>query len=219
MPLPSRPRFESMFGPPRTAGPAIALLLALAACGGGGLETDGAALMPTQAKPVQTTAAQPDSAAIATLPAPLPKASLPAANPTTDETVESVAYDLRLYDRGGQVLTAVELRPTQGRGYETVRVHVVLQGRRVISPVAQVQARCPTPTRCEYLPSRRDEGAARFMVSIADDTIARLSPAKDLIAVTVRDLNVDRTVEVTVRLTVDGKPAGERKIRYLRADT
>jgi hypothetical protein len=126
-------------------------------------------------------------------------------------------HDLRLDDEDGQAASMLELAPTDGRGYPTVRVRVVLRGERVISPVANVQAYCSTPTRCEYLPPRSGDRALKYTVSIGEDSIARLSPTKDMIAVTTRELKLVQPVVVTVTLTVEGQPPVTRQIRYLRS--
>lgn len=126
-------------------------------------------------------------------------------------------YDVRLYGEDGNAAPTFELTPTDGRGYPTVRARVVLRGPRVISPVANVQAYCATPTRCEYLPPRNGDHALKYTVSIGEDSIARLSPAKDMIAVTTRALKVAEPFVVTVTLTVEGQPPVTRQIKYLRS--
>ncbi len=126
-------------------------------------------------------------------------------------------YDLHLYGEDGSAAPTFELAPTDGRGYPTVRVRVVSRGPRVISPVANVHAYCATPTRCEYLPPRNGDHALKYTVSIGEDSIARLSPTKDMIAVTTRELNVAEPIVVTVTLTVEGQPPVARQIKYLRS--
>jgi hypothetical protein len=130
--------------------------------------------------------------------------------------VRPSAYDLRLYDEDGHAAPGFELVPSNGRGYPTVRVRVVLRGPRVISPVAGVQAYCATPTLCQYLPPRNGDLAGRYVVSIDENSIARLSPSKDMIAITTRELKVEEPLVVNVTLMVDGQLPVTRQIKYLR---
>jgi hypothetical protein len=146
---------------------------------------------------------------------PLPSAAKPNAAPT--QAAGQSRYDVRLYDESGRAATTFELTPVDGHGYPAVRARVILRSPRVGSPVADVQAYCATPTRCEYLPPRSGDHASKYTVSIATDSIARLSPIKDMIAVTTRELKVVAPVVVTVTLTVDGQPPVTKQIKYLRS--
>jgi hypothetical protein len=128
-------------------------------------------------------------------------------------------YDLNLHDEIGRVAPTFELEPVDGLGYPAVLVRVVLRGQVVVSPVTNVQAYCATPTRCEYLPPRNGDHALKYTVSIGNDSIARLSPAQDVIAVTIRELKVEEPVVVIVTLTVDGQPPVTAQIKYLRASS
>ena len=146
---------------------------------------------------------------------PAPSAAKPDAAPT--QAAGASGYDMRLYDENGLAAPTLELAPVNGRVYPTVRVLVVSRGPRVISPVANLQAYCATPTRCEYLPPRNADRALKYTVSIGEDSIARLSPAKDMIAVTIRELKVVEPFIVTVTLTVEGQPPVTKQIKYLRS--
>ncbi len=179
----------------------VASLSSLVGCGGTepSFSEGSSAILGAQA---QTPAPATRSETAAAIPA--PSAAKSDAAPT--QAVGLSPYDVRLDDEDGPTL---ELAPMDGRGYPTVRVRVVLRGERFISPVANVLAYCATPTRCEYLPPRNGDHPLKYTVSIGEDSIARLSPTGDMIAVTTprchRDAHGRRAAAVT------------RQIKYLRS--
>lgn len=190
----------------------VAVLSWLVACGGAesGFVEGSASTLGAQAQtPVPPTRS---GAAAAT---PVPSASAVKADATPMPALEPNGYDLHLYDEDGNAVPSLALVPVDGRGYPGVRLRVMLRGPRLISPVANVQAYCATPTRCEYLPSRNGDRALKYSVSIGEDSIARLSPSRDMIALTTRELKVAEPVAVTVTLTVEGQPPVSRQIKYL----
>ncbi len=192
----------------------VAALLALAACGGGepiSVESQFAAR--SERERISAIVARTEQVAVTAAASGAKKDS--AAPPAAG----AIRYDLRLYDENGRAAPTFELAPVAGRGYQTVRVHVVVRGPRVISPVSNVQAYCATPARCEYLPPRNGDRALKYTVSIGDDSLARLSPTRDLIAVTARQLKVEQVSIVNVTLTVDGQPPVTKQIKYLRPPT
>jgi hypothetical protein len=98
-----------------------------------------------------------------------------------------------------------------------VHAAVVLRGSKTLSPVAGVQAYCATPLRCEYLPPRSAAQAERYIVSLPDDSVARLSATEGMIAISARYLEVERPSIVSVTLTVDGQPPVTKRITYMRS--
>jgi hypothetical protein len=76
--------------------------------------------------------------------------------------------------------------------------------------------RSPSPPNADTLPPRDGERAVTYTVSINDDSVVRLSPIKDLIAVTVRQAQVEKPSIVTVTLTVEGHKPFSKQIKYFR---
>jgi len=180
--------------------PRLMLAIALSACGGAPDMGDTA-----------TTAAAPDSmdrAMASTTDAPR-GSSQPPASPG--------AYDIRLLDQNGWHRDSFELVPVRGAGYQTVYAIVVLRGSSTLSPVADVQPYCATALRCDYLPPRDANDAGRYTISLGDDSVARLSATKGMIAINARHLEEPRPSIVSVTLTVDGQPPVTRRITYLNA--
>jgi hypothetical protein len=171
-----------------------------------------------------TTAAPPDSkdrALASTADAPrvgasgadIPSVSLPARS--AELPASPGAYDLRLLDQNGWHRETFELFPVRGAGYPAVYAVVVLRGSTTLSPVAGVQPYCATPVRCDYMPPRNANGAERYTVSLSDDSVARLSTTKGVIAISARHLEEQRPSIVSVTLTVDGQPPVTQRITYM----
>jgi hypothetical protein len=127
------------------------------------------------------------------------------------------AYDIRLLDQNGWDRETFELVPARGAGYQTVHAIVVLRGSRTLSPVAGVQPYCATPVRCDYLPPRNANYAERYTISLSDDSVARLSTTKGMIAISARHLEEQRPSIVSVTLTVDGQPPVTKQITYMNS--
>lgn len=123
-------------------------------------------------------------------------------------------YDIRLLDQNGWHREVFELVPVRGAGYQTVHAIVVLRGPGALSPVAGVQPYCATPLHCEYVPPRAANYAERYTISLSDDSVARLSTAKDMVAIDARHIAVERPSIVIVTLTVDGQPPVTKQITY-----
>ena len=94
---------------------------------------------------------------------------------------------------------------------------VVLRGSRTLSPVAGVQPYCATPVRCDYLPPRNANYAERYTVTLSDDSVARLSTTKGMIAINARRLEEQQPSIVSVTLTVDGQPPVTKRITYMNS--
>jgi len=124
------------------------------------------------------------------------------------------AYDIRLLDQNGWHRETFELVPVRGAGYQTVHAVVVLRGSGALSPVAGVQPYCATPLHCEYVPPRMANYAERYTISLSDDSVARLSTTKDMIAINARHIAVERPSIVSVTLTVDGQSPVTKQITY-----
>lgn len=200
---------------------AAALILALSACGG---EQEPDVRLPY----AQLIAEQPkgDAPASPVAPQPANKASttlLPAttvvAPPVAGKSGAPATYELRVFRTRGVYGDVGTMVPVRGAGYEPLHVSVQLRNRpRHMSAVAGMQPYCPTTTRCEYLPPRKDAGPERVTVSLNEGSIARLSPVKDMIAITVRQLDVPQPVIVTVTLMVPGQDPVVQRIVYAKAE-
>ena len=173
--------------------PLLAVIMAMSSCGG----TPDAGEAPTRA-------AAPGSADRATAPAgstvhapPVGASGAAVVGVTlprgsTSPPASPAAYDIRLLDQNGWHRETFELVPVRGAGYQTVHAVVVLRGSGALSPVAGVQPYCATPLQCEYLPPRTDNYAQRYTISLSDDSVARLSTTKDMIAINARHITVER---------------------------
>ena len=196
----------------------MAVVFALSACGGApdvGETAATAAAPDSKDRALLLAASAADAppvgasgAAVAGLT--LPRASAMLAAPTG-------AYDIRLLDQNGWHRETFELVPVRGAGYQTVHAVVVLRGSTTLSPVAGVQPYCATPVRCDYLPPRNANDAERYTVSLSDDSVARLSTTKGMIAISARHLEVERPSIVSVTLTVDGQPPVTKRITYMKS--
>ena len=192
----------------------LTVLMALSSCGGapdaGETPKRAAALAADGATaPIASTAPAPPVGAsgAAVVGVSLPRGSTtPPASPG--------AYDIRLLDQNGWHREIFELVPVRGAGYQTVHAVVVLRGSGRLSPVAGVQPYCATPLHCEYVPPRRANYAERYTISLSDDSVARLSTTKDMIAINARHIAVERPSIVSVTLTVDGQPPVTKQITY-----
>ena len=194
--------------------PLLAVLMALSSCGGapdaGETPKRAAALAADGATaPIASTAPAPPVGAsgAAVVDVILPRGSTtPPASPG--------AYDIRLLDQNGWHRETFELVPVRGAGYQTVHAVVVLRGSGALSPVAGVQPYCATSLHCEYVPPRTANYAERYTISLSDDSVARLSTTKDMIAINARNIAVERPSIVSVTLTVDGQPPVTKQITY-----
>lgn len=195
--------------------PLLTAIMALSSCGGAPDvgETPKRAAAPASADgataPAASTAhARPEGASgDAVVDVTLPRGSTrPPASPAV--------YDIRLLDQNGWHRETFELVPVRGAGYQTVHAVVVLRGSGALSPVAGVQPYCATPFHCEYVPPRTANYAERYTISLSDDSVARLSTTKDMIAINARNIAVERPSIVSVTLTVDGQPPVTKQITY-----
>jgi hypothetical protein len=134
----------------------------------------------------------------------------------TAELPEPAAYDIQLLGQDGWQRDTFELVPVRGVGYQDLHAIVVLRGPSELSPVAGVEPYCATRSRCDYVPPRRGDYAARYTVSLSDDSIAQLSTAKGEIAIRARRLEVEWPSIVSVTLTVDGQPPVTKRITYAK---
>jgi len=195
--------------------PLLAVIMALSSCGGApdAGETPRWAAAPDSADHATVLAASAPHAppvgasGAAVVDVTLPRGStMPPASPA--------AYDIRLLDQNGWPRETFELVPVRGAGYQTVHAVVVLRGSGALSPVAGVQPYCATPLHCEYVPPRTANYAERYTISLSDDSVARLSTTKDMIAINARNIAVERPSIVSVTLTVDGQPPVTKQITY-----
>lgn len=200
--------------------------LVLAACGGeqpSDASLPQAQLIVEQAKEYASTASAAPSPAneAAIRPAPAPAAAvLTARAPQTKKSEPPSTYELHIVRTRGVYGDVGTMIPVRGAGYEPLHALVQLRNRpRHMSAVAGVQPHCATTTRCEYLPPRRDGAPERLAISLNEGSIARLTPVKDMIAITVAQLDVPQPVTVTVTLTVPGQDPVVRRIVYASAET
>ena len=207
-------RWSTSHGATQVA-PTLVVAIALSACGGAPDmdETATSAAAPDSKDRAMASAADAprvgaSGAAIAGVALSRGSAKLPAS---------PGAYDIRLFDQNGWHRETFELVPVRGAGYQTVYAVVVLRGSRTLSPVAGVQPYCATPVRCDYLPPRNANYAERYTVSLSDDSVARLSTTKGMIAISARHLEVERPSIVSVTLTVDGQPPVTKRITYMKS--
>ena len=193
----------------------LTVLMAVSSCGGspdaGETPKRAAALDSADrvtARAASTTPAPPVGASVAAgVGVTLPRES-------TRPQASLAAYDIRLLDQNGWHRETFELVPVRGAGYQTVHAVVVLRGSGALSPVAGVQPYCATPLHCEYVPPRTANYAERYIISLSDDSVARLSTTNDMIAINARHIAVERPSIVSVTLTVDGQPPVTKQITY-----
>lgn len=137
--------------------------------------------------------------------------------PTVD-TVSTPDYELLLFrqkfNRTVQHRDSEALAPVRGAGYPILYALVHLNEKHRRSPVAEIQASCATPTRCEYLPPRKADFPEKFTISLSDDSFARLSATDDLVAISTSQLDVGKPVTFLLTLTIPGQPVITRKITY-----
>jgi hypothetical protein len=193
----------------------LVVAVALSACGGAPNVGETAATAAAPDSNDRATASTTDAprvgasgAAVAGVAPPRESTQLPAS---------AGAYDIRLRDQNDWDRETFELVPVRGAGYQTVHAVVVLRGSRTLSPVAGVQPYCATPVRCDYLPPRNANYAERYTVSLSDDSVARLSTTKGMIAISARHLEEQRPSIVSVTLTVDGQLPVTKRITYMNS--
>jgi hypothetical protein len=192
----------------------LMVAVALSACGGGPPDADEAATTATPPasndRPAASTADAPRSG-----PSVAAVSNLTPPRGSADVAESASAYEIRLFDQNGWSRETFELAPVRGVGYQTLHAAVVLRASKTPSTVAGVQAYCATPLRCEYLLPRSADRAGRYTVSLADDSVARLSTTEGTIVISARHLEVERPSTVSVTLSVDGQPPVTKRITYL----
>jgi soluble lytic murein transglycosylase-like protein len=197
--------------------------LALCACGG---EPDEARREPVAqtatapaSKPaaaVQEAVAPPAKAPVAATAEPPVVATPPA--PASSSATAAPEYLLVVFRKKGLYRDTDELVPVHGAGYEPLRAFVVLRGKpRRQSPVAEVQPYCLSSTHCEYRAPRRAGLADRIMISLEDDSVARLSAADDMVVISARTLAVATPSVVKLTMTIPGQAPVTRQITYAKA--
>jgi hypothetical protein len=207
-------RWSTSHGATKVA-PSLMVAIALSACGGAPDAGETATTATTPDSKDRAMASTADAPRVGASGAAMPGVTLPRGSAKL--AASSGAYDIRLFDQNGWHRETFELVPVRGAGYQTVHAVVVLRGSRTLSPVAGVQPHCATPVRCEYLPPRNANHAERYTVSLGDDSVARLSTTKGMIAISARHLEVERPSIVSVTLTVDGQPPVTKRITYMKS--
>jgi hypothetical protein len=140
-----------------------------------------------------------------------------ATEPTTAKASPAPMYVLVVFKDRVVHQDLDELAPVRGAGYETLRAFVYVRGKpRKSSPIAGVHAYCATPIRCEYRPPRKTGVAEKYTISLDSDSVAKLSAADDMVAITARQLEVAKPVTVSVTLMVEGMQPVTKRIVYAK---
>jgi hypothetical protein len=194
----------------------------LSACGGEPDDAPKPSMERAAARPAPppTAKVQEDVAAPAKTPS-ASKSEIPpaaASMPTAAASPAGPEYLLVILRRKGMHRDSDELVPVHGAGYEPLRAFVYLRGKpKKQSPVADVQPYCASTTQCEYRAPRKAGFADRIMISLDDDSVARLSAADDTVVISARTLAVATPSIVKLTMTIPGQPPVTRQIIYTRS--
>ena len=103
----------------------------------------------------------------------------------------------------------LSLSPTRGRGYAEPVLRLAARGGRVTDLRETPRPDCRSDTRCDF------SGPGRFSMSLPPDAPLRAVPRGDGVALVARVMSVDQAVEVTLRLSAEGRSDGTRQIVLL----
>jgi hypothetical protein len=199
---------------------ALVFTALLTACGGGGgvEQTDAhtrPSSVPGDVAPVVIAAdASQVEAAAQRAKAATPEAKPPTfAEPPSSLAITTAGYHLVILNDGFVYRDRDELPAVHGSPYPTLRAVIFERAlSRGGSRTLPVKPYCDSVMRCEFVPPRGAGIPDRFVLRLADDSVARLSVRDDAVVITPMQLEFRKTT--TLRLFFE--PAGaEQAIREI----
>lgn len=199
-------RGGSFFG--TIAGPLLAglMLVSLTACGGASPAAD--------AEASESVAEAPQALAQLALFEQVAQAQLEVQarrQPAYTDPASGASWDwvLSLPPGAGGDGFNLSLSPMRGRGYAEPVLRLAARGGRVTDLRETPRPDCRSDTRCDF------SGPGRFSMSLPPDAPLRAVPRGDGVALVARVMSVDQAVEVTLRLSAQGRSDGTRQIVLL----
>ena len=195
------------------ARPRIAAAIALASsallggCGGGDKEDQAA-------EPTWTPSAALEAPAPALSPSQMQARRLTYIPDTPQAVAQRAAAtaeeaQLIVQDEHGDSPRSFTLAPEFGKGYAPLRLTMVARRIGDTAAAAPVRPACSSNTRCEY----RLQGTYQVQV---DDPDVQLTARDDVLALSVRTLQVDKTRTVAIRFLREGQLSSVREVVLLR---
>ena len=132
---------------------------------------------------------------------------------STRPPASPAAYDIRLLDQNGWHRETFDRSGSRRGLSDCARSRGAARvGRTVTGGWRATVLRHSVALRITCHRARGANYAERYTISLSDDSVARLSTTKDMIAINARQIAVERPSIVSVTLTVDGQPPVMKQI-------